>query len=127
MVINFREQVYQFVARIPPGRVVTYGQIAEWLGAPRSARRVGQALGSLPPDRLVPWHRVVNRAGRISQRWPAARMDEQAHLLRMEGVTFDAAGVIDLARYRWLPPVDEAVEQVRQHSVLSAQYEQVGD
>lgn len=104
MSMDFREQVYDFVARIPAGRVVTYGQIAEWLGAPRSARRVGRALGTLPPEQDVPWHRVVNREGRISVRWPVARMDEQAERLRTEGVEFEASGSINLARYRWLPP-----------------------
>lgn len=100
----WRERVYDLVAAIPAGRVATYGQIARSLGAPRSARRVGQALSQLPPDRSVPWHRVVNRAGRISERWPVGRMDRQAQLLRDEGVDFEAGGQIDLSRFRWYFP-----------------------
>ena len=100
----FCERVYHLVALVPPGRVVTYGQIAHHLGAPRSAQMVGRALSRLPANRPVPWHRVINQSGRISARWPAARMDYQAQLLRDEGIVWEADGRIDLGRYRWQFP-----------------------
>ena len=106
---SFYERVYRVIARIPRGRVMTYGQIADYVGAPRSARRVGQALSQTPADRRLPWHRVVNRSGRISERWPAARMDYQAQLLRDEGIFFEADGRIDLDRYRWHPGPEEGL------------------
>jgi len=59
--------IYRVVARIPRGRVATYGQIARMAGFPGAARMVGWALGALPEERGapddVPWHRVINAAG----------------------------------------------------------------
>ena len=91
------------MARIPKGRVATYGQVAMLAGLPRQARFVGRALHELPADSDVPWHRVVNAAGRISLRADALGHDElQGHLLEQEGVRF-VGSTIPLARYRWQP------------------------
>jgi methylated-DNA-protein-cysteine methyltransferase related protein len=96
-------RIYAAVARIPRGRVATYGQIAEVARLPRQARLVGYALNVLPPDTQVPWHRVVNAKGGISARSGGLGAEDlQAHLLRREGVRF-SAGTISLARYRWQP------------------------
>ena len=90
------------VARIPSGRVATYGQVAQLAGSPRAARAVGRFLATLRPDSGLPWHRVVNAAGGISggatRRGGDAR---QRRLLASEGVAFDARGRIDLARFLW--------------------------
>ncbi|MCB1184724.1 MGMT family protein [bacterium] len=91
------------VQSIPPGRVATYGQVAAESGWPGRARLVGRALGLLPPDSAVPWHRVVNAAGRISLRGDGASVAEQAQLLASEGVVVSAAGRIDLRRFGWQP------------------------
>ncbi len=99
----FRAAVYALVARIPPGRVMTYGQVALALGLPRAARQVGGALHLLPADTPVPWHRVVNHRGGISPRWNEAGRWEQAARLRAEGVAVDDGLHLDLARYRWWP------------------------
>ena len=100
-------KIYAVVARIPKGRVATYGQIAVLAGLPRRARLVGHALNRLPADSDVPWHRVVNAAGKISLRAAALGHDElQLHLLRREGVRF-VGGAIPLARYRWASGVAE--------------------
>jgi methylated-DNA-protein-cysteine methyltransferase-like protein len=96
-------RIYDVVARIPKGRVATYGQVALLAGLPRQARLVGYALHALPADGAVPWHRVVNAKGQISLRANGLGHDElQAHLLRREGVRF-VAGAIPLSRYRWAP------------------------
>jgi methylated-DNA-protein-cysteine methyltransferase related protein len=100
---SFRAGVYAVVSRIPPGRVMTYGQVALALGMPRAARVVGGALHLLGGESDVPWHRVVNRHGMISTRCPEHSMWEQAERLRAEGVVVDAALTLDLARYRWTP------------------------
>jgi methylated-DNA-protein-cysteine methyltransferase related protein len=102
-VSNSYTRIYAAVSRIPRGRVATYGQIAALAGLPRRARLVGYAMHSLPPDSDVPWHRVVNAAGKISVRSDALGHDElQAQLLRREGVRF-VNDTIPLARYLWQP------------------------
>ncbi len=100
---RYREAVYAVVSAIPPGRVMTYGQVALVAGFPRTARMVGGALHVLAADSDVPWHRVVNRHGRISTRCPEHSMWRQAERLRAEGVEVDDALSLDLARYRWWP------------------------
>jgi methylated-DNA-protein-cysteine methyltransferase-like protein len=90
--------VYRLVRRVPRGMVVTYGQVAFMLGAPRSARAVGTAMAHCPDD--VPWHRVVNAAGRISRRRRAAGMLTQRIRLEQEGVPMRRGRVV-LARCRW--------------------------
>ena len=88
------------VASIPAGRVATYGQVAELAGLPRGARRVGRVLAALPSDSRLPWHRVINAAGRLSL--PGASGTRQQRLLRDEGVRVCDRRV-DLRRYRWVP------------------------
>jgi len=101
----FRRLVYRLVSRVPRGKVVTYGQVAAILGQPRGARAVGTALAALRPPLIaqVPWQRVINAAGRCSQRTGLAA-SSQRDLLEREGVRFDRRGVVDLRRYRWKGP-----------------------
>jgi len=101
MAESFFEEVYRVVSMIPPGRVMTYGQIATYLGNPRGARTVGWALSSLPSGMHVPWHRVINSQGRISGAPEGYRAQEQRTLLEEEGVVFDETGRINLAEYTW--------------------------
>jgi methylated-DNA-protein-cysteine methyltransferase related protein len=100
-VLSFYERVYALVCQIPPGNVVTYGQVAALLGAPRAARAVGYALRFLPAGTNVPWHRVINHRGQISLRTPIESPLLQRLLLEEEGVVFDAEGRVDLSIYRW--------------------------
>ncbi len=95
-----RARVLSVVDSIPRGRVATYGQVAREAGLPRHARLVGRFLSELAPKTALPWHRVVNSAGRISLR-PGATL--QRRRLTREGVRFSAAGRIDLARCAWTP------------------------
>jgi methylated-DNA-protein-cysteine methyltransferase related protein len=99
--IPFYERVYVLVRQIPPGNVVTYGQVAALLGTPRAARAVGYALRFLPAGTDVPWHRVINHRGQISHRTPIESPLLQRLLLEEEGVVFDAEGRVDLSIYRW--------------------------
>ena len=74
---SFFRRVYALVRSVPRGRVVTYGQIARALGAPRAARTVGWAMRDCPAD--VPWQRVVNRAApSVSVRQPATTNSARA-------------------------------------------------
>jgi len=97
-------RIHEVVARIPAGRVATYGQVAALAGLPGRARQVGHAMRALPGGSAIPWQRVLNARGEVSPRpgaaWAAAR---QRHLLEEEGVRFDARGRIDLERFRWEP------------------------
>jgi methylated-DNA-protein-cysteine methyltransferase related protein len=91
-----RERVWQVVAAIPAGRVATYGQVAGLAGIPRGARFVGSVLRALPPGSRLPWHRVLNAAGRTSVDPFTAR--EQRERLAAEGVAF-VGGRVDLRRF----------------------------
>ncbi|MBI4090453.1 MAG: methylated-DNA--[protein]-cysteine S-methyltransferase [Candidatus Komeilibacteria bacterium] len=104
--MNFSEQVYVLVERIPHGRVATYGQIAALLHTPRAARMVGVALRSLPDGTVVPWHRVINSRGEISIENMEHPAEEQANRLMAEGIrvgTSNGVYLIDLDMYLWMP------------------------
>jgi methylated-DNA-protein-cysteine methyltransferase-like protein len=97
------QRIYAVVARVPRGRVATYGQIAALARLPRHARLVGYALRTLPEELDLPWHRVVNAAGRISARGDALdHEDLQEQLLRREGVEL-VRGKVPLATFQWRP------------------------
>ncbi len=98
--------VFAVVARIPKGRVATYGQVARLAGLPRHARLVGYALHALPEQSRLPWHRVVNAEGRISLRSDGSGHDRlQRVLLEREAVRFNAHGAVSLEQFRWRPKV----------------------
>ena len=101
---GLQETFRRIVRLIPEGRVATYGQIAALANRPRNARQVGHALARLN-DASVPWHRVVNVRGSISERGldPLESVERQRFLLQEEGVVFDRRGRIDLDRYGWKP------------------------
>ncbi len=100
---NFFERVYRVVKQIPRGKVASYGQVAALLGHPQAARTVGWALSSLTSARAaeVPWHRVINSAGRISISRLDLSADLQRQLLEEEGVEFDASEHVDMRRFGW--------------------------
>jgi len=93
------ERIWALVRQVPRGRVVTYGQVAEIVGA-GTPRVVGFAMSSAPDD--VPWHRVLNSRGRVSARAGGEPDPRQRRLLERERVRFDGRGAVDLERYGWL-------------------------
>lgn len=92
---SFGEEVYSVVASIPPGRVLTYGQIAYLIGKPQCSRMVGQAMHNAPEEQNLPCHRVVNSQGRLAPFWP-----EQRELLEKEGTVFKKNGCVDIKASR---------------------------
>ena len=98
---NNYKRIYKIVRQIPPGRVATYGQVAELAGLEGHARQVGYALHALPEGFDVPWHRVVNARGEISPRSAGDSHELQKALLEAEGVEFDARARIDLKKFQW--------------------------
>ena len=104
----YRERVYEIVQRIPTGRVMTYGQIAELLGEGYTPRTVGFVMHSADEE-TTPWHRVINSQGACSTGRVILPPDKQQRMLEAEGIEFDARGRCNLGRYRWIP--DEAQEE----------------
>ena len=98
----YRERVYEIVRRIPAGRVMTYGQIAEILGEGYTPRTVGFVMHAANEE-TTPWHRVINSQGACSTGRVILPPDKQQRMLEAEGVVFDARGRCDLGRYRWAP------------------------
>ena len=96
------DRIYAVVRRIPRGRVATYGQVAAVAGLAGRARQVGYALHALPSGSVVPWHRVINSAGRVSLPPDSGGLDQQFRLLA-EGVEVTMGGRISLSRFQWKP------------------------
>jgi methylated-DNA-protein-cysteine methyltransferase related protein len=110
---NFYAAVYRLVAQVPSGKVTTYGQIARWLGHPSAARAVGYALHALPTGSEIPWHRVINAAGRVSSRCDRHYEAIQRALLEAEGIRFSTYGSVDLQRFGWRGPLGDEPDQRR--------------
>ena len=92
------------VGRIPFGRLATYGQIADRIGAFGCARQVGWALRRLKLPSSVPWHRVVNARGCVAMSLSREGSDWiQRELLIAEGIPVDAEGRLPLKHYLWQP------------------------
>lgn len=106
---KYRERVYSIVRRIPRGRVMTYGQIAELLGEGYTARTVGFAMHSSPDG--TPWHRVINAQGATSTGRLVLPHDKQQRLLEQEGVAFNEKNRCDLQTYLWIPKTKAAPRQ----------------
>lgn len=98
---NYRERVYKIVRRIPRGRVMTYGQIAELLGEGYTARTVGFCMHASPGG--TPWHRVLNAQGACSTGRVVLPHDKQQRLLEQEGVIFNQNNRCDLQTYLFIP------------------------
>lgn len=96
-----RRAILSTIARIPAGRVSTYGQIAWIAGYPGRARLVGRVLGGmLDAGSTTPWHRVINACGQISLPAFSDAHREQKRRLRAEGVVFENDRV-SLRRFGW--------------------------
>lgn len=100
--IDFYEKVYEVVRQVPYGRVTSYGAIANYLGAPRSARMVGYAM-NLSHDKDVPAHRVVNRNGLLTGKFHFAGINLMQQLLESEGIGVIDDAVHDFDRLFWDP------------------------
>ena len=101
---NFFDLVYQVARLVPYGRVTSYGAIAKYLGAARSARMVGWAMNAshlqVPP---VPAHRVVNSKGILSGKHHFGDPNQMQKLLEKEGIKIKDEQVIDFKNKFWDP------------------------
>ncbi|MBT8398390.1 MAG: methyltransferase [Gemmatimonadetes bacterium] len=104
---RFQEAVLHTVARIPEGKVTSYGAVAAMAGQPRAARGVGWILNRLEPGTDLPWWRVVNREGGLSTfKLPTGTGPLQRARLESEGVWFDSEGRVSEDRFWWRPDRD---------------------
>ncbi|MBO0343244.1 MAG: MGMT family protein [Bacteroidota bacterium] len=102
---NFFDKVYEVARQIPFGRVTSYGAIAKYLGAARSARMVGWAMNnSLAKD--VPAHRVVNRVGVLTGKHHFDGSNIMQQLLENEGIPVKDNQIVDFQKYFWDPATE---------------------
>ena len=94
------QKIHRIISLITSGKVATYSQIAEIVGG-CTARIVGYAVSAIPHDSDIPWQRVINYKGGISQRSSGTGGLHQQKLLEAEGIAFDQHGRTDLDHYRW--------------------------
>lgn len=88
---EFHRRVYEVALTIPPGRTLTYGEIAARLGDKTLSRAVGQALGRNPFAPVVPCHRVLAAGGKAGGFSARGGLDAKARLLTIEGAATSAA------------------------------------
>lgn len=100
--LGFFEKVYEVAKQIPFGRVTSYGAIAKYLGAGKSARIVGYAMnGSHNKD--VPAHRVVNRKGLLTGKHHFEGTNLMQQLLESEGIVVVENQIQNLEAVYWDP------------------------
>ncbi|WP_394201894.1 MGMT family protein [Shewanella waksmanii] len=105
------ERIWQVVALIPPGKISSYGVIADLAGLPGRARYVSRALKLANDELNLPWHRVLNSQGRIAFDKQTEAFAEQMMLLRLEGVDVKN-GRVDKTQYMWQPDMATLVMQL---------------
>ena len=104
---KFGQAVVRVVKAVPMGKVVSYGQVAVYVGVPRGARAVGWILRQ-GHDVGLPWWRVVNNTGRISikDNWEHDAIEQRERLIG-EGVEVAENYVLDMLRYRFIASEEE--------------------
>ena len=107
---TFFDKVYQVAKQIPYGRVTSYGAIAKYLGAARSARMVGWAMNN-SSGKDVPAHRVVNRAGVLTGKHHFDGTNLMQQLLENEGIRVVDNQIVDFQGHFW-DPAKELSEEI---------------
>ncbi|MFX0556409.1 MGMT family protein [Maribacter sp. CXY002] len=100
---NFFQKVYEVARQIPYGRVTSYGSIAKYLGAARSARMVGWAMNASHNMEYIPAHRVVNKAGLLTGKHHFEGTNLMQQLLESEGVKVIDNQIQNLESHFWDP------------------------
>jgi methylated-DNA-protein-cysteine methyltransferase-like protein len=102
------DPVYKLVKQIPRGRVLSYGAVAKALRLKGGARSAGRAMSATPQGKGIPWHRVLNAAGKIVIREPYSSL--QRRLLESEGIVV-IENRVKMKTYLWTPPRKSAPKQ----------------
>ena len=95
-----RQRLYELLATVPYGYVITYGSLAEMLGNKKWARAVGNALHKNPDGDKYPCYKVVNAKGELNPAYAFGGKEEQKHRLEAEGI-FVENGKVDLIKYEF--------------------------
>lgn len=95
-----KEKIYTYLCTIPKGKVVTYKQIALYLGNPALARYVGNVLHKNPDETLYPCYKVVNSKGCLSSHFAFGGIEEQARRLEKEQIEV-VHNRVDLEKYQY--------------------------
>jgi methylated-DNA-protein-cysteine methyltransferase-like protein len=103
---NFFQKVHEVARLIPYGRVTSYGAIAKYLGAARSARMVGWAMNASHNMEDIPAHRVVNRKGLLTGKHHFDGTNLMQQLLENEGVQVHELQIIDFEKHFWDPNIE---------------------
>ncbi len=98
---EFKDRVYELVAQIPKGRVMSYGQVAAVAGAAWAAWEVGQIAHTGPDD--LPWQRVVNKSGGLARGYPGG-FEGHKQVLEAEGIEVDDDYKVNIKELIWNPP-----------------------
>ncbi|HEX8763188.1 MAG TPA: MGMT family protein [Candidatus Saccharimonadales bacterium] len=98
---DFAQRVYDLVAQIPKGSVMTYGQIAALCGAAWAAWEVGQIAHTGPTD--LPWQRVVNKQGGLAAGWPDGGRDVHRARLEADGIEVSDDYTVNVKQLLWDP------------------------
>ena len=98
--------VYEVVKLIPPGKVTSYGAIANYLGTKGSARMVGWAMNAAHNLNDVPAHRVVNRNGLLTGKSHFEEPNRMQELLEIEGVAVEEDQIQEFAKHYWDPAIE---------------------
>lgn len=100
----FVRRVYDIVAEIPKGKVITYGIVALMVGIPRAAREVGWIAHNGPSN--LPWQRVVNRFGGLAKGYPGGQAGHKMDLEK-DGIVVRPDMTVDLEKFLWRPSTEE--------------------
>ena len=109
LLFHFRERkmrkidpldLYEFLTKIPVGKVVTYGTIAKYLGNKSFARTVGNILHQNPDGKKYPCYKVVTAGGRLAEHYAFGGLEKQKELLERDGIAVNEYKV-DLSKYEW--------------------------
>ncbi len=92
------DRIYEYLTTIPKGKVVTYGQIAEYLGNKHLARAVGNVLHKNPDGDKYPCYKVVNSKGQLSAAYAFGGIEEQKSRLKADGIEVTDY-IVDLEKY----------------------------
>ena len=100
----YQQAILHVVQLVPRGKVISYGQVAAYVGTPRAAREIGWAMRSMRPVDNFPWWRVLNNAGKITIKGNIhATATQQKELLQADGVIVNDDYELDIDKYRWRP------------------------